>query len=154
MRQHILVLALLVCLAGLCCSSPTAPNATDTQSTWQLQKAESADCGDVKHLARAEDKCGFVIEHCAGGTTVKAPTLHICHSAAPCFPTTSPVKKAVNLVLQVFHIMAETLCAGSIISYVRTYFCNVKPAGSAAIFFYQVLVQKDSTHGTAEALTS
>ena len=153
MRQHILVLALLVCLAELRCGSPTAPNATDTQSARQLQKAESADCGAVKHLARAEDKCGFVIEHCAGGTAVKAPTLHICHSAAPCFPTTLPIK-SMKLVLQVFHSMAETLCAGSIISYVKIYFCNVKSAGSAAVFFYQVGNQKDIINGTAKALTT
>ena len=49
--------------------------------------------------------------------------------------------------------MADTLCAGSIISYVKLYFCNVKPAGSAAVFFYQVRIEKDSTHGTAKALT-
>ena len=67
MRQHILVLALLVCLAELCCSIPTAHSATDTQSAGQLHKAEAADCGAVKHLAKAEDKCRFVIEHCAGG---------------------------------------------------------------------------------------
>ena len=153
MRQHILVLALLVCLIGLCCGSPTAPNVTDIDSAQQLQKAESADCGAVKHLARAEDKCGFVIEHCAGGTAVKALTLHICHSAAPCFPTILPMQR-MKLALQVFDGMAETLCAGSIISYVKIYFCNIKPAGSAAVFFYQVRILKDIIHGTAKALTS
>ena len=50
--------------------------------------------------------------------------------------------------------MAETLRAGSIISYVKLYFCNVKPAGSAAVFFYQVRIENGITHGTFKALTS
>ncbi len=152
MRQRILVLVLLVCLVGLCYGSPTAPNVTDIESARQLQKAESADCGAVKHLARAEDKCGFVIEHCAGGTAVKAPTLQICHSAAPCFPTTLPMRMS-EVGAASLHSISETSCAGSIISYVKLYFCNVKPAGSVAVFFYQVRMQRISKHGTAKALT-
>ena len=59
----------------------------------------------------------------------------------------------MKLALQVFDSMAGTLCAGSIISYVKIYFCNIKPAGSAAVFFYQVQIQKKIIHGTAKALT-
>ena len=51
------------------------------------------------------------------------------------------------------HSIAETLCAGSIISYVKIYFCNVKPAGAAAVFFYQVRIRKYVTLSTAKALT-
>ncbi len=34
--------------------------------------------------------------------------------------------------------MKVHVLAGSIISYVRIYFCSVKPAGALAQFFYQV----------------
>ena len=69
-----LTLAVLASTVGLCCSSTADYNADITpavdrllQPASQLQKAESADCGAVKHLAKADDKCQFVTEHCAGG---------------------------------------------------------------------------------------
>ncbi len=76
MRSGVLVLAVLLGTAALSRGSPVdskgAPDPSESllHSPSVLQKAEAADCGSVKHLANADDKCQFVKEHCAGGAAL------------------------------------------------------------------------------------
>ena len=74
MGARLLIAPLLLSAAILCHSSSVDPSDTShprveglLQPASQLQKAESADCGSVKHIAGAKDKCEFVKKHCAGG---------------------------------------------------------------------------------------
>lgn len=74
MGARFFIAQLLLSAAILCYSSSFDPSDTSSpradgllQQASQLQKAESADCGSVKHIASAQDKCEFVKKHCAGG---------------------------------------------------------------------------------------
>ena len=76
MKARYFIAVVLLSAAVLCHSSSVhlwdapAPEVDGLlQQASQLQKAEAADCGSVKHIARAEDKCEFVKKHCAGGVS-------------------------------------------------------------------------------------
>ena len=76
MGARFFIAPLLLCAAILCRSSSVDPSDTSSprvegllQPASQLQKAELADCGSVKHIASAQDKCEFVKKHCAGGVS-------------------------------------------------------------------------------------
>ena len=111
-----LVLAVLLGTAALSHGSSVdfkgAPDPSESllHSASLLQKAEAADCGSVKHLANANDKCQFVKEHCAGGASLLATALVIEAWLCPRFSLLSAQGTRFDMEKLQGHASAELLC--------------------------------------------